>query len=111
MFNFAISELEKHGGVEQFGSALVGALLSLKAVLDARVDLSGDPPRATVQHMRLQMVIHIKMCRMAGISEIPKTHLTLHLIDRQEPHLSAQKCRATEQSASHRLGAHPACVR
>ena len=82
LLKFACWELEQLGGIPSFGSALVGAVLTLQSILDLRRDLGGRPSQEALQRIRAQVDVHIRCCKRAGIALIPKSHQILHLIDR-----------------------------
>ena len=83
LLKFTVWLLDELGGADVFGEALIGAVVSLQAFLDKRREVRGRPDDGTLRYMRIQMDVHIRCCRQAGISLIPKSHLSTHLVDRQ----------------------------
>ena len=82
LLRFILWELENLGGIQIFGAALVGAVVSLQTILDKRRNVLGKTDHVTMRALRSQVAVHIRCCRRAGISLIPKSHQLLHLIDR-----------------------------
>ena len=88
LLKFAIHALEKYtqeNGLEMFGeagAALVGAAVSLQAVLDGRRQFAAIPDAKDMRYLKQQLDIHIRCCKRSGIALAPKAHLATHLIDR-----------------------------
>ena len=88
LLKFTLWMLERLGGIPVFGAPLVGAVVSLQRILDLRRDLGGRPSQATLQAIRVQAEVHIRCCKKAGISLIPKSHQMTHMVDRMGGHLT-----------------------
>ena len=82
LLQFTLWELNRLGGIDVFGPALVGAVVSLQAFLDKRGKVGGAPDAESMRSLRVDMDICLRCCREAGIALAPKSHMVTHMVDR-----------------------------